>query len=205
MYPLKKISVTNGVKTWNMISKDTFDLSTVILKGSNKNDVEYYGFDQNKGHWILTDQNGKELTGSNIASLTEEKANGEAILTAGDEEGTLYLKYMIDDDTTYTSLENEKPATLESFIFKDKGTPDIIDLSKLTVKAFDQYDGEWNDLSDVKWHIDFTGEKAEDSFSDYLLVNKLPIDKAGTCTGYPSVREERCRKYIEKRRECLCR
>ena len=50
-----------------------FDLSTVTLKGSNKNDVEYYGFDQNKGHWILIDQNGKELTGSNIASLTEEK------------------------------------------------------------------------------------------------------------------------------------
>ena len=307
LYPLKKISVTNGVKTLNMISGDTFDLSTVTLKGSNKNDVEYYGFDQNKGHWILINQNGKELTGSNIASLTEEKANGEAILTAGDEEGTLYLKYMINDDTTYTSLENEqpatnvgldatakikvnvtakpfdgsvqaegtttiyvgeepvnlignedikgyavdstdkkisgapivwearldeedgiklennrvsftkegtyqiratyrgkhsewisvkalpekalttlkisddtKPATLESFIFKDKGTPDIIDLSKLTVKAFDQYDGEWNDLSDVKWHIDFTGEKAEDSFSDYLVANKLPIDKAGT-------------------------
>ena len=101
LYPLKKISVTNGVKTLNMISGDTFDLSTVTLKGSNKN----------KGHWILIDQNGKELTGSNIASLTEEKANGEAILTAGDEEGTLYLKYMIDDDTTYTSLENEQPAT----------------------------------------------------------------------------------------------
>ena len=35
----------------------------------------------------------------------------KAILTAGDEEGTLYLKYMINDDTTYTSLENEQPAT----------------------------------------------------------------------------------------------
>lgn len=82
--------------------------------------------------------------------------------------------------TTLKISDDTKPATLESFIFKDKGTPDIIDLSKLTVKAFDQYDGEWNDLSDVKWHIDFAGEKAEDSFSDYLLANKLPIDKAGT-------------------------
>ena len=82
--------------------------------------------------------------------------------------------------TTLKISDDTKPATLESFIFKDKGTPDIIDLSKLTVKAFDQYDGEWNDLSDVKWHIDFSGEKAEDSFSDYLLADKLPIDKAGT-------------------------
>ena len=57
--------------------------------------------------------------------------------------------------TTLKISDDTKPATLESFIFKDKGTPDIIDLSKLTVKAFDQYDGEWNDLSDVKWHIDF--------------------------------------------------
>mgnify|MGYP000190536932 CR=1 FL=1 len=55
---------------------------------------------------------------------------------------------------------------IRKLYFKDKGTPDIIDLSKLTVKAFDQYDGEWNDLSDVKWHIDFEGEKAEDSFSE---------------------------------------
>ena len=305
LYPLKKISVTNGVKTLNMISGDTFDLSTVALRGCNADDVDYYGFDQNKGHWVLTNQAGKELTSSNIATITEEKANEEAILTAGEEEGTLYLKYVIDENL-YTSLENEnpatnagltsakikvnvtakpfdgsvqaegttttyvgeepinltgnedikgyaldstdkkisgapivwearldeedgiklennrvsftkegtyqiratyrgkhsewisvkalpakelttlkisddtKPATLESFIFKDEGTPNIIDLSKLTVKAFDQYDGEWADLSDIKWYFDFIGEKAEDSFSDYLLANKLPIDKAGT-------------------------
>ena len=52
LYPLKNIKVVNGVKTLNMIGGDTFDLSTVTLNGTNENDVDYYGFDQDKGHQV---------------------------------------------------------------------------------------------------------------------------------------------------------
>lgn len=300
LYSLKNINVTNGVKTLNMISGDTFDLNTVTLNGTNKNDVDYYGFDQEKGHWILTDTEGHELINSKKASITKDDATEEEILTAGEEEGTLYLKYVI-DEKAYTSLENEtpatnesldstakikvnvtvkpfdgtvqaegttttyvgeepinlvgndeikgyaldstdkkisgapidwesrldeedgikleknqlsftksgtfqiratyrgkhsewitvkvlpqkemstlkisdntKPATLESFIYKDEGTPDSIDLSKLTVQAFDQYDGEWKDTSGIKWHI----EEGDSSY--YLEGETLQIKKAGT-------------------------
>lgn len=304
LYPLKNIKVVNGVKTLNMIGGDTFDISTVTLNGTNENDVDYYGFDQDKGHWILTDTEGHELTGSKKASIERNTATGEEILTAGEEEGTLYLKYVIDEDV-YTSLEksspsistnesldstarikvnvttkpfdgsvqaegtvttyvgetpvnlfgNEEikgyaldstdkkisgapivwesrldeedgiklennqlsftksgtfqiratyrgkhsgwisvkalprkalttltisddtqPATLESFIYNDQGSPKEIDLSKLTVKAFDQYDGEWKDTSDVKWAVEIDGQSA--AFTE-LSQNKLPIRKAG--------------------------
>ena len=109
LYPLKNIKVVNGVKTLNMIGGDTFDISTVTLNGTNENDVDYYGFDQDKGHWILTDTEGHELTGSKKASIERNTATGEEILTAGEEEGTLYLKYVIDEDV-YTSLEKSSPS-----------------------------------------------------------------------------------------------
>ena len=301
LYPLKNITVTNGVKTLNMISGDTFDLSTVTLNGTNSNDVDYYGFDQEKGHWILTDVNGHEVIDSKKASIEKNDETDEEILTAGEEEGTLYLKYVIDEDV-YTSLDcadpstnasltstakikvnvtgkpfdgsvyaegttttyvgeepvnligNEeikgyaldatdkkisgapivwesrldeedgikldnnkvsftksgsfqiratyhgkhsdwitvkvlpkkalstlkisdetKPATLESFIYKDKDTLGVIDLSKLKVEAFDQYDGEWKDTSNVKWRVE-----REDGTYDYLEGTELPIEEAGT-------------------------
>ena len=304
LYPLKNIKVTNGIKTLNMISGDTFDLSTVTLNGTNENDVDYYGFDQDKGHWVLTDAEGHELKNSKMASIAKESATDEEVLTAGEQAGTLYLKYIIDEGiytslqgatpadnasldstarikvnvttkpfdgsvqaegtvTTYVGeepinlignesikgyaldstdkkitgapivwearldeedgikLENNQisftkegtfqiratyrgkhsdwitvkalpkkefttikisddtnPATLESFIFDGKRK--IVDLSKLTRKALDQYGGEWKDTSDVAWHIDYIAEEEKKSFSDYLLGNRLPIDGAGT-------------------------
>lgn len=54
-----------------------------------------------------------ELTGSKKASIERNTATGEEILTAGEEEGTLYLKYVIDEDV-YTSLEKSSPSTNES-------------------------------------------------------------------------------------------
>ena len=78
--------------------------------------------------------------------------------------------------TTLTISDDTQPATLESFIYNDQGTPKEIDLSKLTVKAFDQYDGEWKDTSDVRWAVEIDGQSA--AFTE-LSQNKLPIHKAG--------------------------
>lgn len=287
LYPLKNVAVSNGVKSLQMISGDQFDLANITLNGTNKNDVDYYGFDPEKGHWILVDETGQEVTDSDAATITENKMTGETLLEAGDKEGVVYLKYVIDEHT-YNSLEsstyatnasldktakvkvtitnrpfdgtvyaegsgtayvgetvnltghetikgyaldasdkkisgapiqweskldeedgihiennqlsftkagkyqiratyrgkhsdwitvealpektlsaltisdNTKPATLESFIYKDKGTNEEIDLSKLTVKATDQYDGAWMDLSKLQWIVNgnvITGDK----------------------------------------------
>lgn len=117
LYPLKTISVTNGMKSWNMISGDKFNTDNIKVEGKNRNDVAYYGFDSEKGHWELCDANGAALIGdaANIATLTIDDKTGESIVTAG-QGGSVYMKYVIDENC-YTSLENESP-TKNSDIIK---------------------------------------------------------------------------------------
>lgn len=109
LYPLKTISVTNGIKSLNMISGDKFNTDNIEVNGKNKNDVAYYGFDSENGHWELCDADGAALTGdaANIATLTIDEKTGESIVTAG-QDGSVYMKYVIDENC-YTSLENESP------------------------------------------------------------------------------------------------
>ena len=109
LYPLKTISVTNGIKSLNMISGDKFNTDNIEVEGKNRNDVAYYGFDSENGHWELCDANGAALTGdaANIATLAIDDKTGESIVTAG-QSGSVYMKYVIDENC-YTSLENESP------------------------------------------------------------------------------------------------
>lgn len=109
LYPLKKVVVTNGVKTLNMRSGDQFALEKITVKGTNKNGVDYYGFNQAHGHWALTDSKGKELKKSKVASIEKNKATEKKVLKAGslnsDKKETVYLKYIIDEDK-YKSLNS---------------------------------------------------------------------------------------------------
>ena len=109
LYPLKKVVVTNGVKTLNMRSGDQFALEKITVKGTNKNGVDYYGFNQAHGHWVLTDSKGKELKKSKVASIEKNKATEKEGVKAGslnsDKKETVYLKYIIDEDK-YKSLNN---------------------------------------------------------------------------------------------------
>ena len=109
LYPLKTISVTNGIKSLNMISGDKFNTDNIEVEGKNRNEVAYYGFDSENGHWELCDANGAALTGdaANIATLEIDDKTGESIVTAG-QSGSVYMKYVIDENC-YTSLENESP------------------------------------------------------------------------------------------------
>lgn len=109
LYPLKTISVTNGMKSLDMISGDKFNTDNIEVEGKNRNDVAYYGFDSEKGHWELCDANGAALIGdaANIATLTIDDKTGESIVTAG-QGGSVYMKYVIDENC-YKSLENESP------------------------------------------------------------------------------------------------
>ena len=65
------------------------DLLTV--QGYNAEGAEYYGFNQSKGHWIVTDKDGKELTDAPI------KLEGNKYTAV--KPGTCYLRYVIDENT----------------------------------------------------------------------------------------------------------
>ena len=70
---------------------DSFPLDGLHVEGVNADKVAYYGFDENDGHWVLTDAEGKVLTSSETAEITEDKLTGRKTLTAK-EAGTGLLK-----------------------------------------------------------------------------------------------------------------
>ena len=65
------------------------------LKGINAAGTDYIGFNQNRGHWILTDATGHEDTSVKIATLTTDRT-GKVSLNAK-APGTIYLEYVIDE------------------------------------------------------------------------------------------------------------
>lgn len=109
LYPLSKIQVTNGVSKLNMTQGDTFDVSSIELAGKNNNGVPYYGFSSEKGYWKLVDEDGKEIN-SSVATLKTDARTGITTLTAGETEGTVYLKYYINNNT-YKSLSESEYTT----------------------------------------------------------------------------------------------
>lgn len=78
------------------------------LKGYNTHDAEYYGFNKNKGHWIVVDENMRELSGSSApVVLKKDNVTGDINYTAVNE-GKCYLKYVIDENVYPTEAGGGK-------------------------------------------------------------------------------------------------
>lgn len=101
--PLSRIEPENGIKNYKLTTGDTFNVSSVSLRAFNKAGGDYVGFQQGKGHWIMTDSSGKKVTSSSIATLSKDRT-GETILKAN-KVGTVYLEYVIDEDCYATASQ----------------------------------------------------------------------------------------------------
>lgn len=77
------------------------NVSDIKLKGINAAGTDYIGFNQNLGHWILTDATGHEDTSGKIATLTTDRT-GKVSLNAT-APGTIYLEYVIDENCYATA------------------------------------------------------------------------------------------------------
>ena len=109
-YPLDRVATSNNLQ-WITVSPGApYYLSNISLTGYNRYNGEYYGFNKLKGHWILLDEQGNELTDSNIAHLVTDPVSGFTRLEAGTQNGTVYLKYLIDEDC-YNSAESQEHYT----------------------------------------------------------------------------------------------
>lgn len=97
--PLSRIETT--ASDLNLLSGDSLNISNIRVKGINKAGMEYIGFNQDQGHWIITSANGKEDTSRKIASLTRSRS-GRTTLTAHSP-GTVYLEYVIDENCYATA------------------------------------------------------------------------------------------------------
>lgn len=110
IYALSTIKTANDIMEYNLSSGEYLYVDPIELEGLNAKNAAYYGFNQDKGRWILVDEDGEELTGSSVASLETNPVSGHTKLVAGQEAGTVYLKYLIDEDC-YATAERPTACT----------------------------------------------------------------------------------------------
>ena len=106
IYALSTVKTAKDIMEYNLTSGEYLFVDTIELEGLNAKNAAYYGFNQDKGHWILVDENGNELTDSSIAKLETNPVSGHTKLIAGQTAGKVYLKYLIDENVYATA---EKP------------------------------------------------------------------------------------------------
>ena len=103
IYALSIVKTANDIMEYNLSSGEYLFVDSIGLEGLNARNAAYYGFNPDKGHWILVGEDGQELTGSSVASLETNPVSGHTKLVAGQEAGTVYLKYMIDENCYATA------------------------------------------------------------------------------------------------------
>ena len=127
IYPLTKIKAV-GLNEINLVPGGYIYVSDIDLQGYNnqKNDNGefgvYYGFNESKGHWVLLDADDKEIGNGDASSpavLETDAVTGEVTLKA-QSQGTVYLKYIIDENCYGTSN------AADGFATNDKITTAII-------------------------------------------------------------------------------
>ncbi len=106
IYAISDIAVADGTREYALKTGDYLFVDNIPLKATNRQSTEYYGFNQKNGHWVLLDENGAEIAATPIATLNTDPVSGYTRLTAGNKSGTVYLKYLIDEDCYSTA---EKP------------------------------------------------------------------------------------------------
>ena len=103
IYALSIVKTANDIMEYNLSSGEYLFVDSIGLEGLNAKNAAYYGFNPDKGHWILVGEDGQELTGGSVASLETNPVSGHTKLVAGETAGTVYLKYMIDEDCYATA------------------------------------------------------------------------------------------------------
>lgn len=93
---LSRIETADNINNKDLAAGTSMNVSDIKLKGINAAGAEYIGFNQNRGHWILTDAAGHEDTSGKVAALTTDRT-GKVTLNAT-APGTVYLEYVIDEN-----------------------------------------------------------------------------------------------------------
>lgn len=106
-YPLTQVVVTDeSEKEYDLDVGDSLYVDTIDIAGQNDLNGAYYGFRADEGSWVLVDEDGAPLTDTSIAELVENPLTGRVKLVANGG-GTAYLKYEIDEDAGYSSVQSK--------------------------------------------------------------------------------------------------
>ncbi len=120
LYPLGSVKLSKDEMENESLSKgNKMALSTIGIEGydsppANKNEMPYYGFDKDDGHWVLCDEDGAILEeGSDVAKINVSP-NGYQYLE-GLEEGTVHLKWVLNDDVKLKCFGSDQEITAANF------------------------------------------------------------------------------------------
>ena len=132
IYALSTVKTAKDIMEYNLTSGEYLFMDTIELEGLNRQNAAYYGFNQDKGHWALVDENGNELTNSPVATLVKNSASGHTKLIAGQTAGKVYLKYLIDENVYATA---EKPTVYTKNANLDETAVIEVNVSELPFNA----------------------------------------------------------------------
>ncbi|MCL2786902.1 MAG: Ig-like domain-containing protein [Micrococcales bacterium] len=117
IYPLDRVrTVDPNLDSIELVTDEVKRVDSIALAGQNVFEGDYYGFRQSQGHWVLVDSAGELLpASSDIATLTTDPVSQQAVLKGGTKEGTVYLKYLIDEHS-YSYFENPLTETFQGAV-----------------------------------------------------------------------------------------
>ena len=102
--PLNRVKTIDDVQDYDLSTGDFLYVDNIQLEGLNAQNAPYYGFNQYLGHWTLVDENGQNLPeDSAVAQLVTDPITKTTRLVAGTQTGTVYLKYLIGNDSKYNT------------------------------------------------------------------------------------------------------
>lgn len=102
LYPLRYIKANQmDVRPVSMSTGDVYYPGNVTIFGYNVYDVLYFNFNALYGKWQLLDANGDPVAGNEneVAKLEFNETTKQTSLTAKSESGTVYIKYLIDEES----------------------------------------------------------------------------------------------------------
>ena len=102
--PLNRVKTIDDVQDYDLSTGDFLYVDNIQLEGLNAQNAPYYGFNQYLGHWTLVDEDGQNLPeDSAVAQLETDPITKTTRLVAGTQTGTVYLKYLIGNDSKYNT------------------------------------------------------------------------------------------------------
>lgn len=109
LYPLERVTTTQQ-RAVTLTPDDQLFTDDLPLRGLDRYYVDYYGFNPVRGHWVVLDSTGMPAPTSPVAQVKTNPITGTTTLDAGSTPGTVYLKYLIDEDV-YTFGDQTGAAT----------------------------------------------------------------------------------------------
>lgn len=176
--PLNKISL-DKVETLKMTEDDELYVDNITLNAYNTAGAPYYGFHESKGEWELVDEDGNPYTGD-LVSLKTDKITGYKTLTANKGNGTVYLKYVIDDNT-YTSADQIELYGIDSNLHYTKNA-DLAQTAALKINVADKVrDIRVSAKGELTGYVDDDPINLEDSDLDVRvyendMIQDFPIE-----------------------------